>query len=122
MTGNTGLTAKHTPLTNLGAAGNAYLSRHDGIFANIGIMGYLYKVVELHTFAYEGAAHRGAVNTSVGSDFHVVFYCHNTDLWNLVIALGSGGKAETVGTNDAAGMKGHIVANTTTIIDCGMWI
>ena len=44
------------------------------MFADVGIMGYLHQIVELHAFPDVCGAHSGAVDTCVGTYLHVVFY------------------------------------------------
>ena len=111
------LSAKHTPRTNLGAACNTYLSRHNRVFSYLHVVGYLDEIVELHTLADDCTAHGGTVDTSVGADFNIVLYCDNANLRYLVVSLGIGGKTESVGSDDTSCMDCHIITKSATLVD-----
>ena len=62
-------------------------------------------------------SHCGTVNTSVGTNFYIVFQLHNSYLWNLFIAICSRSKTKSVGTDYGSGVKNTIVPNSAILID-----
>ena len=122
VSGHSHLSAEHAPLSHLRASGDARLCGDDGVLANLNVVGHLDEVVEFHTLADDGAAHCGAVDASVGADFHIVFDDNIADLRNLVVSVGGGCESESVGTNHASGMNGHAVAKLATLVDGHMGI
>ena len=101
MACNAHLTAKHTPFAHLRGTGHANLCRHDSVAIHIAVVGNLYEVVQFHTGTDVGAAHRGAVHTGIGADFHIVFDGDDTNLGYFLVALCAGRKAKAIGTYDA---------------------
>ena len=80
-------------------------------------MRHLNQVVQFRAFTDVGASHRGAVNTGVGTDFHVVFYRYNTYLRHLVISVGIGREAESVSSDDAARVDDDVIADVAVVIN-----
>ena len=74
MTGDTYLSAEHAPLPHLGASGHADLGRHHRVGTDFDIVGDLHQIVELHAATNVGAAHRRAVNASVGANFDAILH------------------------------------------------
>ena len=111
------LSTEHAPLANLRRASDTHLSRHDGIFADIGIVGNLHQVVELDALADVGATHSRTVYARIGSYLHIVLDGDDAYLWNLVVALWGGGEAETIGAYNTTGMERYPRAQTTIVID-----
>ena len=70
----------------------------------------------------DGGAHRGTVYARIGTDFHIVLNNDDTDLGNLVIAFGGGGKPESVRTDDTSGMQDAIVSHPAILINRDMGI
>ena len=93
------------------------MGRHDSVLAYLHIVGYLYEIIQFHSLADDGAAHGGAVDTGVGTYFYVVLNSDNTNLGNLVVTFGIGGKTEAIGADDAACMDCNIITELTTLID-----
>jgi hypothetical protein len=70
------------------------------------IMSDLNEVVEFDAIMNSCRAHRRAVDTSIGAYFHVIAYCHITDLRNLLVrSIFLWSKAETISTYHAARMQ-----------------
>ena len=82
--------------TYLGGTRHASLRSHHRVASYLYIVGNLNQVVQLYTLMDDGGAHRGTVYARIGTDFHIVFDNDDTDLGNLVIAFGGGGKPESV--------------------------
>ena len=117
MSGKSSLSANHTPGTNLGAACQSYLSTHHGVLANLAVVSHLNQVVQLHTLANGGLSHGAAVDTCVGTNLNVILDYYDTNLWNLIVALGVRCKAKAVGTYHATCVYCNIISNLTSLID-----
>ena len=88
MSAETYLSANHAPVAYLRRTGDAYLSRHDGVFANLDVVRDLDEVVELNTFTDNGRIHHRAIDGRIGSHFYIVFKHDITELRNLFILAG----------------------------------
>ena len=117
MTCETHLSAKHTPFANLGTAGYTHLRRHHGVGTDVGVVGNLNQVVELHALANVGRAHGRAVNASVGTNLHIILDGYDTNLRNLVVSIRSWSEAEAISTDDTTCMESHVIAELTAVIN-----
>ena len=81
------------------------------------VVGDLHQVVELHAAADVGAAHRGAVNAGVGTNFDPILDGDDADLRNLFVAVGRRGETKSVGADDASAVENHFVADAATVVD-----
>ena len=117
MTGDTYLSAKHTPFAYLGTAGYTHLCRHHCVGTDVGVVGNLNHIVELHALANIGRAHGRAVNASVGTNLHIILDGNDTDLRNLVVSIRTWSEAEAISTDDATCMKSHVIAELTAVIN-----
>ncbi len=122
MTGETSLTAYHTPSTNLCTACQTNLSRHHRVLANFTVVGYLYEIVKLDTLMDNGLPHGRTVNTSVGANLNIVLDNNDAQLWNLLVALLVGSEAKTIGSDDTACVNRNVLAYLTTVVDGNMGI
>ncbi len=110
------LAAEHAPFAYLGSSRNAHLCRHYGMVADFVVVGNLHQVVELHAVADAGCAHHRAVDACIGADFHVVADFHVAYLRNLLVAVGSGRKAESVSPYHAPRMQYHVRPYTAVVV------
>ena len=117
MSRHANLSAKHTPTAYLGRTGHADLGRHHGILAHFAVVGNLHEVVKFHAPAHISAAHRGAVNASVCTDFHVVLNGYDADLRYFLISVRRRGEAEAIGTDYRAGVERHAVAELAAVVN-----
>ena len=111
------LTCKHAPFAHFRTASHTHLRRHDRVLSHFHIVRNLYEVVKFHTLADDGAAHRRAVNTCVGTNLHIVLDGHDANLRNLFVAFGRRCKAETVGTNHTTSVQDAVVAHFAVVIN-----
>lgn len=105
-------------LSDLGGACDAGLSRHDGIFAYLHVVGNLAEVVDLHALANDGGLHFSAVDSGVGTDFDIVMYYHFAKVLDLLprtVFLRS--VAEAVRADYAVGVEYDIVADLHSRVD-----
>ena len=93
----------------LGRTCYTYLRRHYGVGAYFIIVCHLNQIIQFHTAMYDGGSHSSTVHTRVGTDFHMVFQDSDTYLRYFFIALGSGGEAKTVCTDNATGVQDAVV-------------
>ncbi len=90
----------------LGTASYAYLGCYYSVFAYFNIVGYLYEIVQFRSSAYDSGSYGGAVYSSVGADFYIVFDEDIAKLGDfLVRAVGLGRKSKAVAANDYVGMN-----------------
>ena len=122
MSRHANLSAKHTPTAYLGRTGHADLGRHHGVLAHFAVVGNLHEIIKLHAPAHISAAHRGAVNASVCTDFHVVLNGYDADLRDFFITVWRGGETEAVGTDHRAGMECHAVAELAAVVNRGVGV
>src|SRR5512135_3938933 len=99
-----------------GAAGNPHAACNRGVSADAHVMRNLYLVVQLHVFFDHRIVQRAAVYGGVGADLDVVANDHAADLLYLQPAAAIPGHAETVGTDDHAGMDDDVVADDAIVI------
>ena len=85
-------------------------------------MAELNLVVQFAALANECVFKCTSVNRRVGADFHIVFDRHAADLRNLHPMAVKRRKAETIGTDHAAGMKNDAIANAAAVVDSGVGI
>ena len=95
---------------------------HHGVLADFAVVGHLNQVVQLDALVDDGLSHGRAVNARIGTNLHVVLNDDDAQLWYLVVALRVGCESEAVGTDDASGMDGDVVANLATVVDDHMGI
>ena len=116
MSCNTHLPAEHTPFPDFSRTGYAYLSGHHRVFPDFYVMGNLDQIIQLDSSAYERRSHRRTIHTSIGTDFHVVFYGYDTDLRNFVVAVLGRCKTEAVRTDYATCMQNDAIADFAIVI------
>ena len=80
-------------------------------------MGNLHQVVQLHAFVNDGTAHGRAVHTGIGTNLHIILDNHITNLWNLIVTICIGSKAEAICTDDRSGMNRYTVTDMAVVID-----
>ena len=80
-------------------------------------MGNLYQIIQLYTFLDNGTAHRGAVDTGIGTNFNIVFNGYDADLWNFLIAVGRGSKTKAVSSYHGTGVQYHVGTNLAVVIN-----
>ena len=117
VTDDTDLTAKHAPLPDLRGTCHSDLCRHDGVGTDVAVVCDLHEVVQFHTAANIGRAHRRTVHAGVCADFNVILNADIANLRNLLIALSGRREAKTVGTDDTAGMQNDAIADLAVVID-----
>ena len=120
MTCNAYLPAEHAPFSYLGRTCYTYLRRHYGVGAYFIIVCHLNQIIQFHAAMYDGGSHSSTVHTRVGTDFHMVFQDSDTYLRYFFIALGSGGEAETVCTDNATGVQDAVVSYPAIVVDGGV--
>ena len=104
MSCNAYLTAEHTPFAYFGRSCNAHLRCHNGVCTDFVIVGYLYQVVQFHTFVYDGCTHCSTVHASVCAYLYIVFQYYDTDLRYFFVTFGSWSETKTIRTDHTAGM------------------
>ena len=78
MANNTSLATNHHVFAHLGATADTRLGGNNGTLADLYIMGNLYQVVQLYPLADDGGTHGCTVDSSIGTNFHLVFNDHIT--------------------------------------------
>ena len=109
MSGNTYLSAEHTPFAYLGRTCDAHLGSHDGMRTYFIVVGYLDQIVQLYSAMNNGCSHGCTVDASIGADFYIVFQDNNTDLGNFFVSLWGRGKTETVCSDHASRMQNTVI-------------
>lgn len=100
VAGKSHLSGCDTVAPDFGRTCHSALGGHDGVGANLAIVGNLHQIVELDTVVDAGLAHCGTVDGSVGPDFHIIPYYYTTYLGYLVIGtLSIGRKAKSIGSH-----------------------
>ena len=122
MTSYSYLSTKHAPLSNLCRSSHTHLCTHHSMFTDVGIVGDLNQVIQLHSFSNIGAAHGRTINASVGTHLYVIFNGHDTNLGYLVVAVFGRSESKAIGPNDRACMQDDTVAYLAIVIDGCMWI
>ena len=90
------LSAEHTVFANLDRSGDAHLGCHDGILADLHVVGDLHQIVQFHSLVDNGRIHYGPVDGRVGPYLHIVFQYDIPQLRDFLIVFSFGGKAESV--------------------------
>ena len=87
--------------------------------ADVGVVGDLHEVVELHALADVGGTHGGAVYARVGANLHVVFDSDDAYLRYLVIlaCLHVGRKAKAVGAYHASCVQDDVAAYLAVVVN-----
>lgn len=112
------LTRYYAVLAYYGRACDTGHGRHHRIVPYLDVVGNLAEVVYLHSVAYYGGLHFGAVHGGAGPDFDIVPYDDVAKvLYLLPCAVGLGSIAEAVGADDAVGMEYDPVADNHPGID-----
>src|SRR5688500_15684778 len=115
---NTGLTADHYIVADLGAAAYAGLRSDDSVIAYFHIVRNLDQVVELGAAFNDGRADGSAVDSGIGADLYIIFHHHIADLRHLFeTAVFLRSKTKSITAYHGACMNGHIPADDTIVVD-----
>ncbi len=85
-------------------------------------MSHVNHIVDLRPAAYAGAAQRSAIDTSVGTQFDVVFDHHGANLRELVITHFATDVSEAVRTNNYTRMKDDVITYGYAIFKENVWV
>lgn len=112
------LAGKDAVLADLRGTGDSTLGGHHGVVADLDIVGYLAKIVDLDPVADDRGFHLGLVDRRAGADLDIVADDDIADVLDLLpCAVRERGVAETVGADDGVGVDDHIVADDHSRID-----
>src|SRR5687767_13866540 len=115
---NTGLTADHYIVADLGAAAYAGLGSDDSVVAYVHIVCNLDQVVELGAAFNNGRADSSAIDSGIGADLNIIFHHHIADLRHLFeTAVFLRSKTKSITAYNSACMNGHIPANYAIVVD-----
>lgn len=78
------LTGQDAVLADLGGSGDAALGRHHGVVADLDIVGYLAKIVNLDSVADDRGLHLGLVDRRAGADLDIVADDDVADVFDLL--------------------------------------
>ena len=106
-----GGTANGTACSHRGAACNARACSHGHVAPQMHIVGNLDQVVEFDTVFNHGVVQRTAVDTGVGTNFHIVADAHTAQLLNLDPLPLILCKTKAIGSNDSARMHDATLAD-----------
>ena len=91
--------------TDDGTSGDASAARNGGVTPNAHVVPHLYQVVQLYAIFYHRVLQSTAVNTGVGTNFHIIANRHRTQLLNFFPAVAIRCKAESIRTYDHSRMQ-----------------
>lgn len=115
MVGKSHTTTQHRLVTDDTAARNAAMSRNNTKTADSHVVGDLYEVIDLCTFANDGVVQRTTVDRRIGANLDIVLNDDSAELGNLLQAGGTQDVAETVLPNPHTVMKRHLIADESTL-------
>ena len=92
-------------LSNSNTPCDSDTTRNRGISADMHVMSDLDLVIELHSTLDDGVFQSTAINSRVCTNFHIVTDTHATQLGNFFPDILVNGNAESVRTDDNAGVN-----------------
>src|SRR5271157_4083637 len=119
--GHADLSGQDHVAPQLGAAGDSHLATEQGILADVAAVRDLHQVVNLNATTQARLTHGGAVNATIGLNFHAVFDNDDAGLHDLVKRpVRAWRKTEAVAANDHAVLKDHVVADADVLSHHGV--
>src|SRR4029077_1584125 len=123
VAGNADLSGEDDVLADVGGTGEAGLGAQQRVLADLRAVAHLDKVVDFGAARDVRLADAGAVDASVGLDFHIVFQNCRAGLDNFVPVSGVVfGEAEAVGADHHAILQHHVVSQAAVLAHYGMGV
>ncbi len=117
------LSADHAIVFDNCASRNSCLCGDNDSFADLDVVRDLHEIVNLCSFADSSFAECAAVNTGICADLDIIFDDNRADLREFHITVRTVADiAETVRTDDNAGMQNHIISDCAVIFDKNIWM
>jgi hypothetical protein len=117
MIDNAHLSRQGHVFSDPGAPSDPNLRGDYGLFTDHNVMADLHEIIDLGAAADYRAPERRPVHRSIGTDFHVVFYDHNANLWDFDTTFTLPGIAESVAADHHAGVQNNAIAKPAASAD-----
>ena len=118
MVDHANLTRQRHVRAQAAAARDANLCQEQVILTDLDVMGDMDQVVDLRTATDERLSYSGAVDAQIGTDFHIIFNAHPTDLWDFqMVAIWTRYIAIPIGPDHRTRVDDHSLANRHVIVD-----
>ena len=109
-------------ITKDGGTAHGGAAAQNGIFSDFTIVRDLDEVINFCAALDNRRIEAGAIDTSVGADFHIVADFYVTDLRNFFALAVDFKVAKAVGADDGARMDGDALANFDALANGDVWI
>src|SRR5258708_901631 len=98
-------------LPQRGASSDSRLCGEDTAGAGLDVVSDLDEIIDLSPLTDQCYAQSGAIDGGIRANFHIVFDFYDSDLRDFVMDTGTGGVAESVGSDDGAGVDHDAIAD-----------
>ena len=109
-------------VTERRAASDTDLRGEATIFSNDNVVCDLDEIIQFGAAFNQRFSKCRSINSSIRSNFNIVFNDHGSDLGDFVVSVANGCESEAVAANNCAAVDDHPVADGYLFSDTDMWI